>query len=318
MKVFRNNVAGVDVHKDKLVITVLTGKAENDPEVYQFECLTFTEDLIKGGAKLKELGVSEVAMESTGVYWKPAFNVWDPMGITVTVGQAAHMKNVPGRKTDMNDSHWIAQLHRFGLIKASFIPNNEFQQMRLLSRHRTNLTEDLAKVKNRVQRVLEDGNVKLGTIASDVFGKSGRQVLALIARGITDSIELAAQITTKIKRKEESRKALTNCLSKEHCFVIKELMEQFYHLEGQITKAEEELKEKAKPYAHLVDKLKEIPGINDVLAMGILAEATTQMENFADERKFAAWSGVAAGNNESAGKKKEQNVVEAIHIYAKF
>jgi transposase len=305
MKALRTHVAGVDVHKDILVLTVLTGEADSDPQVLQFECKTFTEDLIACGIKLKELGVTHVAMESTGVYWKSPFNVWNPMGIEVTVGQAAHMKNVPGRKTDMNDSHWIAQLHRFGLIRPSFIPDSEFQRMRLLSRHRTNLTEDLSRVKNRVQKVLEDGNVKLGSIVSDVFGKSGRQVLELIAKEVLDASTLSLQITTNIKRKEEARKALTNCLTKEHCFVIRELMEQYSNLESNIKKVEKELAEKAKPYAHLIEKLKEIPGISDVLAMGILAEATTQMEHFADERKFAAWSGVAAGNKESAGKKKE-------------
>jgi transposase len=305
MQLLRTNVAGVDVHKEVLAITVLRGAADSEPEVIQFECKTFTEDLLACGVKLRELKVTEVAMESTGVYWKAPFNVWTPMGIKVTVGQAAHMKNVPGRKTDMNDSHWIAQLHRFGLIRPSYIPDEDFQRMRLLSRHRTNLTEDLARIKNRVQKALEDGNVKLGVIVSDVFGKSGRQVLALIAQEILDADSLAKQVTTNIKRKEEARKALSNCLTKDHCFVIRELLDQLAKIEASIEKVEQELTKKAQPYAHLVDKLKEIPGISDVLALGILAEATAKMENFADERKFAAWSGVAAGNNESAGKKKE-------------
>lgn len=305
MHALRTHVAGVDVHKDILVITVLTGDADSEPKAFQFECKTFTEDLIGCGVKLKELGVTDVAMESTGVYWKAPFNVWNPMGLKITVGQAAHMKNVPGRKTDMNDSHWIAQLHRFGLIRASFIPDSEFQRMRLLSRHRTNLTEDLSRVKNRVQKVLEDGNVKFGSIVSDVFGVAGLKILELIGKEVLDSKTLAEQITTNVKRKEEGRKALTNCLTKEHCFVIRELMEQYHGIQSSIKKAEKELADRAKPYAHLIEKLKEIPGISDVLAMGILAEATAQMENFADERKFAAWSGVAAGNKESAGKKKE-------------
>jgi transposase len=314
MKAIRSHVAGVDVHKEILAITVLVGDAESEPVAHQFECSTFTDDLMKCGLKLKEYGVKEVVMESTGVYWKPLYNVWEPMGFTITVAQAAHVKNVPGRKTDMNDSHWLAQLHRFGLIRPSFIPEGIFQRMRLLSRHRTNLTGDLATVKNRVQKVLEDGNIKWGSIVSDVFGKSGLEILDLIADGTTNAKVLASKVTTKIKRKEEAEKALTNTLTTEHIFVIKQLMDQFHYLEQKIRDVESELAEKAKPYAHLIEKLDEIPGIDKVLAMGILAEATNQMDKFKDERSFAAWAGVASGNNESAGKKKDQNADKAIRI----
>lgn len=307
MEVFKTRVAGVDVHKEILAITTVVGDPESKPIEQQFSCPTFTEDLMKAGLKLLEMGIKDVAMESTGVYWKPIYNVWAPMGIRITLGQAAHMKNVPGRKTDMTDSRWIAELHRFGLIKPSYIPEDVFQRMRLLSRHRTNLVEDLSRVKNRVQRILEDGNIKFGSIVSDVFGKSGLQVLDLIADSVTDAGLLASKVTTKIKRKEEARKALTNCLTTEHCFVINRLMKQFYEIKNHMREIENQLQEKVFPYRHLIDKLKEIPGIDEILAIGILAEATDDMSRFDDERKFAAWSGVAAGNNESAGKKKDQN-----------
>ena len=310
MDAIRTHVAGVDVHKDILAITVLIGDSALVPETIQFSAQTFTEDLKAVGLKFLELGVKEVTMESTGVYWKPLYNVWQPMGINITVAQAAHVKNVPGRKTDMNDSQWLAELHRHGLIRASFIPEDKFQRMRLLSRHRTNLVHDLGRVKNRVQKTLEDGNVKYGSIVSNVFGKSGLNVLRALADGETDASLLALKITTKIKRKEEARKALTNCFTVEHCFLIKELMSQYDHLEERIKDVENELFERAEPYRHLIEKLKEIPGIDEVLATGILAEATDDMTNFEDERKFAAWSGVAAGNNESAGKKKDQNVAK--------
>ncbi|MCB9025606.1 MAG: transposase [Bdellovibrionaceae bacterium] len=204
MQALRTHVAGVDVHKKILAITVLRGKADQEPEALQFECDTFTEDLMACGQKLLELGVRDVAMESTGVYWKPVHNVWTPMGIRLAVAQAAHVKNVPGRKTDMNDSHWLAELHRFGLIRPSMIPEEEFQQMRLLSRHRTNLVADMGRIKNRVQKVLEDGNVKYGSIVSDVFGKSGLNILRAIADGFTDADYLTSQITTRIKKKEET------------------------------------------------------------------------------------------------------------------
>lgn len=313
MQALRTHVAGIDVHKEVLAITVLRGGADSEPEVIQFECDTFTEDLMACASKLLEFGVKDVAVESTGVYWKPLHNVFTPMGINLTVAQAAHVKNVPGRKTDMNDSHWLAELHRFGLIKPSFIPEEEFQRMRLLSRHRTNLVGDLSRIKNRIQKILEDGNIKFGVIASDVFGVSGVQVLRLLAKGITDASQLVRAVTTNLKRKEEARKALTNCFTKDHCFLIQELMSQFDEIKAKTLKVENALAEKARPYAHLISELQKIPGISDILAMGILAEASADMSNFADERKFAAWAGVAAGNNESGGKKKDLNAERATH-----
>lgn len=315
MEALRTHVAGVDVHKEMLAITVMIGDRESEPMVEQFECSTFSDELMKCGLKLKEMGVRDVVMESTGVYWKPIYNVWAPLGLNLTIAQAAHVKNVPGRKTDMNDSHWLAQLHRFGLVRPSFIPDEVFQRMRLLSRHRTNLTEDLSRVKNRVERVLQDGNIKWSSVVSDTFGKAGLQVLDLLASGVINAGQLAAAVTTKIKRKDEVEKALTNCFTVDHTFVIKELMEQYHFLRERIKEVENELREKAMPYQHLIEKLDEIPGIDEILAIGILAEATDNVVgHFADERAFAAWAGVAAGNNESGGKKKDQNAGLEIHI----
>jgi transposase len=252
MEALRTHVAGVDVHKEMLAITVLIGAADSEPGVEQFECSTFTEELMKCGIKLKEMGVKEVVMESTGVYWKPIYNVWAPLGLNLTIAQAAHVKNVPGRKTDMNDSHWLAQLHRFGLVRASFIPDEIFQQMRLLSRHRTNLTGDIAQIKNRVEKVLQDGNIKWSTVVSDTFGKAGLAVLDLLAQGVINAGQLATAVTTKIKRKDDVEKALTNCFTTDHIFVLKELMEQYYYLKERLKSVEKELREKAESYKHLI------------------------------------------------------------------
>lgn len=311
MKALRTHVAGVDVHKDMLAITIMIGAGDEDPRVEHLECSTMTDDLRACGIVLKEKGVTDVAMESTGVYWKPVFNVWDPLGLNVIVGNATHMKNVPGRKTDMNDSHWIAQLHRFGLIRPSFVPDGVYQRLRLLSRHRTNLVEDLSRVKNRVEKVLQDGNIKWSSIVSDTFGVAGVKILDLISEGFTNAQTLAASVTTKIKRKEDAEKALTNCLTDEHIYVIGQMMDQYRFIQTRLLEVENELTEKTLPYAHLIAELDKIPGIDKVLAMGIVAEATTDMSSFADERKFAAWAGVASGNNESAGKKKDQNAATA-------
>lgn len=314
MKALRTNVAGVDVHKEMIVVCILTGPADQDPIAEHFETSTMTDDLMAMGRILLDKGIREVAMESTGVYWRPLYNVWTPMGIEVTVGNAHHMKNVPGRKTDYKDAQWIAHLHRMGFIKPSFIPEPVFQRLRQLSRHRTNMVGDLARVKNRVQKVLEDGNIKWSSIVSDTFGVAGVNILRAIAEGETSAKGLAALATTNIKRKEDKEKALKNYLTAEHCRVIKSLMNQYDFLTSEIRGIENELAEQMIPYADLIEKLDAIPGIDKVLAMAILTEATTRMQSFPDERKFAAWAGVAPGNNESAGKKKDQNAEKAILI----
>ena len=185
--------------------------------------------------------------------------------------------------------------------------------MRLLSRHRTNLVDDHTRVKNRVQNVLEDGNVKIGSVVSDVFGVAGLEELRLIADGVLHPDTLAAAVKTNVKRKEEVRKSLTHCLTRDHCFVISELLKQHDELKGKIQEAERELTEKMRPYAHLIEKLKEIPGIDQTTAMAILTETTNDMSHFKDERHFAAWAGVAPGNHESAGKKKDPNAALATH-----
>lgn len=314
MKALKTHVAGVDVHKDILAITILIGDADKEPEVEHLECSTMTDDLRACGLLLKQRGVVDVAMESTGVYWKPVHNVWEPMGLKVIIGNASHIKNVPGRKTDVNDSHWIAQLHRFGLIRPSFVPEGVYQRLRLLSRHRTNLVEDLSRVKNRVEKVLQDGNIKWSSIVSDTFGVAGVKILDLIADGVTNAQTLAASVTTKIKRKEDAEKALTNCLLKQHVYLIGELMSQYYYLQDRIRNVENQLTEQMLPYANLVKDLDKIPGIDKILAMQIITEATADMKAFENERKFAAWAGVASGNNESGGKKKDQKLGKAIPI----
>lgn len=306
MQALLTHVAGVDVHKEILVITVLIGAADAEPKGQTLECSTYTDDLKIFGQKLLNLGVKHVAMESTGIYWKPVHNVWSPMGLEITLGNATHMKNVPGRKTDVNDSHWIALLHRNGLIRSSYVPEAEFQELRALNRHRTNLVEDIARVKNRVQKVLEDGNVKIGSVLSNVFGVAGIDVLDAIAAGETDADVLLSRVTTSIRKKEDLKKALTNCLKPSHRFLIGELMQQYVDLNSRLSSVEQEISDRTRKHADLLSRLTEIPGVDRITAQGILAEATTKMEMFADDRKFAAWAGVAPGNNESAGKKKDR------------
>lgn len=192
-----------------------------------------------------------------------------------------------------------------GLIRPSYVPEEEFQKLRALNRHRANLVGDLARVKNRVQKVLEDGNVKLGSVVSNVFGVAGRAVLDGIAEGITHPVELAALIQTAVKKpKEEIREALTHCLTETHRFQIREYLIQARYLEQSIGTLEAELGKLMKPYEEQISRLLKIPGVKLTTAQGIIAEATIHMQHFLTDRHFAAWAGVAPGNHQSAGKRR--------------
>lgn len=314
MEAMYDAVAGVDVHQEKLTITVLVGSDSKNLKKTTWECNTFTGDLIEAAKKIKSFGVTQVAMESSGVYWRPVFNIWSKMGILITLGNAHHIKNVPGRKTDKKDSEWLASLHRNGLIRASYIPKEEFRILRDLTRHRSNLINDISDVKNRVQKVLEEGNVKLQSVVSDVFGVAGRQVLVAIIGGEKDSLELAKLVTTNVvAKKEVIARSLENRLNQTNVFLLKQLYSQILYLENLHFELEKEIEEKMEPYRRQIEQLDEIPGIDKKTAQIIVAEATTEMENFKDAKAFAAWAGVAAGNNESAGKKKEQKSEKEIH-----
>lgn len=306
METLFTRVAGVDVHKEILVITTLVGEGTH-VEQRTLQCSTLTEDLDKCGRELVKLGVTDVAMESTGIYWKPVYNVWKKLGLRITLGNAQHIKNVPGRKTDVSDSEWIARLHRNGLIRPSFIPEEEFQQLRALNRHRIHLGSDLTRVKNRVQKVLEDGNVKLGSMLSNVFGVAGISVLRAIGEGTKDADVLLELIQTNVKKnREEIRKSLTNCLNDVHCFQIKEYLVQFDQLQASIDWLSAQIGHRMVKYSDLVERLDEIPGIDRRAAEIILAEATVNVDTFKEDRNFAAWAGVAPGNKQSA-KKESSN-----------
>lgn len=309
MQATHSHVAGVDVHKEILVICALVDQPDGSIKKELLESSTMTGDLIECGNKLVALGIKHVAMESTGIYWKPVYNVWRRLGLIVTLGNAQHMKNVPGRKTDITDSEWIAQLHRSGLIRPSYIPEEEFQQLRILTRHRTYLVSDISKIKNRVQKVLEDGNVKLGSAISNVFGVSGLIVVRAIAEGITDANKLSDLVQTNVDaNKEELTKSLSNCLTETHCFDLASHLEQYDALEQCLEKLTTRIDKRMQKYSDLIKRLDEIPGIDKTSAQVIIAEATTDMSHFADDRRFAAWAGVAPGNNRSAKRRRKAKV----------
>lgn len=314
METFLNAVAGVDVHKDQITVSVIIGEQGQNLYRESWSCRTFTRDLHECAQKFKKLGVKHAAMESSGIYWRPVFNVWEKMGIIITLGNATHMKNVPGRKTDLKDSQWIAELHRNGLIRPSYIPEEEFRELRSLTRHRRSLVEDISRIKKRVQKILEDGNIKLSSVISDVFGVTGFKIVSALANGTTVAEELAKEISTNIRAPEkEVIRSLENTLRPYHTFLLKQLLTQYLYLKQLLDFSEKEIDEKMTPYQDKIKKLDEIPGINKISAEEIIAEATTKMENFKSGKHFAAWAGVAPGNKESAGKKKGPNADMEIH-----
>jgi len=302
------SVAGVDVHKDSISITMLFQEGGKWKQEY-FESQTFSQDLIIAGKKIKSKKITEVAMESTGIYWKPIFHIWNEMGIKITLVNAHHLKRVPGRKTDASDSAWIAELHQKGLLKSSYIPDETFQELRALTRHRTTLVNANSPIKNRVQKILEDGNVKLSSVLSDVFGVAGTEVIKGIISGEDDPDKLVELIKTNVKEtKETIRKSLVHTLKPYHRLLIKQLYQDYLFRSQLIFEIEYEIDEKMKPFETQIKLLDTIPGVDKVTAQIIIAEATTETKNFENERIFASWAGVVPGNNESGGKKKDQNV----------
>jgi len=301
--------AGIDVHKKILVITALVEKSDGSVGKQMLECTTMTDDLRDCGKKLVELGVRHVVMESTGIYWKPVWRVFRQAGLLVTLGNAQHIKNVPGRKTDASDSEWLAWLHKNGLIRPSYVPEEEFQQLRALTRHRTHLVSDITRIKNRVQRVLEDGNMKLASVISNVFGVSGLTILRSIAQGSTDTATLAALVKTNVRAQpEEIRKGLCHCLTEVHCLEVREYLSRYDALNESLDRIQQVIDDRMNRYADIVERLDEIPGIDKLSAQVILAEATADMGAFKDDRCFAAWAGLAPGNHESAGKRRKVRV----------
>ena len=302
------SVAGVDVHKDSISITMLFQEGGKWKQEY-FESQTFSQDLAIAGKKIKSKKITEVAMESTGIYWKPIFHIWNEMGIKITLVNAHHLKRVPGRKTDASDSAWIAELHQKGLLKSSYIPDETFQELRALTRHRTTLVNANSPIKNRVQKILEDGNVKLSSVLSDVFGVAGTEVIKGIISGEDDPDKLVELIKTNVKEtKETIRKSLVHTLKPYHRLLIKQLYQDYLFRSQLIFEIEHEIDEKMKPFEAQIKLLDTIPGVDKVTAQIIIAEATTETKNFENERIFASWAGVVPGNNESGGKKKDQNV----------
>ena len=303
MQVLHPRCCGLDVHKDSVVAAVLID--DRAAEVRSFA--TTTAQLLELGDWLGSCSVTHVAMESTGVYWKPIWNVLEEHFQLLLVN-AQHIKKVPGRKTDVQDCQWIAQLLRHGLLKASFVPDRGQRQLRELTRQRAQLVADRARVASRIQKVMEDANLKLGSVVSDVLGKSGREMLRALIEQPQVTPDTVAQLARGAARRKipQLQQALNHSLGEHHRFLLAQLLEQVEHLESQITRFEQRIGEvmNSDPFEQAVAKLDPIPGINRRSAQAILAEIGCDMSRFATAAHLASWAGLCPGNHQSAGKRR--------------
>lgn len=294
---------GLDVHKVEIVATV-------EGEGMKRETRTF-KSTTRSLAELKEwllsLGVTHVAMESTGVYWKPVFNILECECLTLLVVNARHIKYVPGHKTDKKDSAWICKLLRAGLLKGSFVPPKEQRELRDLTRYRRKLVQNVAAEHNRMIRVFEDANLKLSSVFSDVTGKTCTEVIDNVLAGNTDPKFLASLCTHwRLKSsQEEIALAVEGNFTEHHKFMLRAIRKSIENLESQIKDIDEEINRYMRPVEQEVSLLCEIPGIKRTSAIDILAEIGVDMEVFPTDAHIASWAGLSPGNNESAGKKKK-------------
>jgi transposase len=272
---------------------------------------TMTDELLQLGDWLSSVGCTHVAIESTGVYWKPVFNMLEGL-LTVILVNARHIKAVPGRKTDVRDCEWLADLLRHGLLKASFIPPPEIRELRELVRYRQTLVTEHTAVANRITKLIESANIKLGQVASEVLGLSGRLMLRALAAGETNAATLAELAQGKLKSKKvELRRALTGCLTTVQRWVLTELLVRVEELEAAQTRVETRIGEEAAtcpdPFVpEAVKLLESIPGVGPWTAQTIVAEIGVDMRRFPSAKHLASWAGVCPGNHESAGKRKSR------------
>jgi transposase len=253
-------------------------------------------------------------MESTGPYWKPVFNILED-SFEVILANARHIKNVPGRKTDVKDSEWICKLLRSGLLTASFVPPQAIRDLRDLTRYRQKLIQAVSAEKNRIQKVLEDANVKLSSVASDTFGVSAGKMVRAIISGNVDPVSLADLAVGRLKgKKEKLKEALQGHFRNHHGFMIQASLDHIEYMEKTIAKLDQQINEKLKDYHRERELLASIPGVKEQGSSLILAEIGADMNVFPSEGHLSAWAGMSPGNNESAGKKKVERQPTAIKI----
>jgi transposase len=306
MDVIYPRCCGLDVHKRTVVACRVVPGPEGKPtkEIRTFE--TMTDDLLRLCDWLSAAGVTHVAMESTGVYWKPIYNLLEG-SFTLLLVNAQHSKAVPGRKTDVKDCEWVADLLRHGLLRGSFVPDQPQRELRELTRYRTSLVRARVAEVNRLQKTLEGANIKLAAVATDIMGKSGREMLGALVAGTTDPAALAQLAKGKMREKiPQLERALAGRFAAHQRFLVARHLAHIDFLDESIEQVSTEIGERVRPFTEAIQRLDTIPGIDQRSAEGLVAEIGTDMSRFPTADHLAAWAGMAPGNNESAGKRKSE------------
>ena len=300
MEIIIERGCGLDVHKATVVACIMGTGVKKEIRTYT----TMTNDLLRLKGWLQEAGVTHVAIESTGVYWKPVFNILED-SVEVILVNARHVKNVPGRKTDVQDSEWLCRLLRSGLLKGSFIPPRGIRELRDLTRYKRKLIQAMVAEKQRVEKVLEDANIKLSSIASDTFGASGKRIIEELVKGKLGAEKMAELSKGRLRSKREHLKeALVGEVREHHKFMIKVSLKHIRAMEKILLGVERKIREKIeRDYKEEDELLQTIPGVKEN-ASTVIAEIGVDMDIFPNEMHLSSWSGVSPGNNESAGKKK--------------
>jgi len=306
MEAIVERCCGLDVHQATVVACLIAGKADERPrkEVKTFS--TMTADVIALREWLTAAGCTHVGMESTGVYWMPVYVLLEDH-FELIVGNATHIKSVPGRKTDVKDSEWIADLLRHGLIRRSFVPPQPLRELRDLLRYRRKLVESQSAERNRLLKLLETANIKVASVMSDVFGVSGRLMLRALLEGSSSPDEMAQLAKGTLRKKiEVLALALDGRVKDHHRFLLGMQLDRLDHAEADLQKLDGRIDHQLEPYREPFERLMQIPGVDRVGAAVILAEIGVDMSVFPSARHAAAWAGVCPSNNESAGKRKGQ------------
>jgi transposase len=306
MEVIIDKGCGLDVHKQSVVACIMGKDIKKDIQTFG----TYTSELVSLKKWLKDNGITHIAMESTGVYWKPIFNILEDE-FEILLVNARHIKNVPGRKTDVSDSEWICKLLRAGLLRGSFIPPRDIRELRDLTRYEQKLVNNISSEKNRIQKVLEDANIKLSSVVSNMFGVTATKIVEELLKGELTPQELCQFAKGRLApKKEEIIKAVEGKLTSHHKLMIEASLEHIKAMENIIDTIDIQINKLLKKHNEEYELLQTIPGVKEKAATAIIAEIGTNMDQFPTEDHLCSWAGIAPGNNESAGKKKSGKITK--------
>ena len=307
MEVVYERCCGLDIHKKSITACVIVGKKK---EIQTFG--TMTDDLLQMTAFLRERDVQMTAMESTGSFWKPIFNIMEVEGIPAILVNATHIKNVPGRKTDVKDAEWIADCLKHGLLRASFVKPRDQRELCELIRYRGSMIEERSREYNRMGKVLEGANIKLTSVASSIQTISGMNMVRSLCEGIDDPAVLASMAKGSMRSKEsELKRALNGLVQPHQRMILKSMLDHIDNLNASIAKLDAEIENRMAKDVELVEALDGITGVGKVSAQTIIAEIGTDMSRFPSAEHLASWACMSPGNNESAGKKKSGKTKKA-------